>query len=51
MPGFFFSATLFLLCWQQNVKRILCFDKTNKNNKLATIFVQPLGLHYFFLNN
>ncbi len=33
MSFFFFSATLFLLCWQQNVKRILYFDKTNKNNK------------------
>ncbi len=29
----FFSATLFLLCWQQKVKLILNFDKMNKNNK------------------
>ncbi len=46
--SFFFSATLFLLCWQQKVKLILYFDKTNKNNKWATIFVQPIGLRFFF---
>ncbi len=47
---FFSSVTLFLLCWQQKVKQILYFDKTNTHNKYA-IYTKNLqtDLHYYLL--
>ncbi len=45
---FFSPATLFLLCWQQKVKHILYFDKTNKNNKYA-IFIFLCKLAYIII--
>ncbi len=44
--------TRFLLCWQQKVKQILYFDKMNKNNKYAFLFLffYKLTNYLFFLS-
>ncbi len=48
MSFIFFSATLFLLHWQQKVKRILYFGKTNKNNKYVFLYKLQVCIIIFF---
>ncbi len=49
--SFFFLCDTFP-CWQQKVKQMLYFDKTNKNNKYAFLHFYKLAyiiIIYLFL--
>ncbi len=46
---FFFLCDTFP-CWQQKVKQILYFDKTNKNNKYAIFYKLAYIIIYIFFS-